>query len=301
VLDWSALARGAAFPAVAFALDDASIDAYLRVTGEAHPAYDRNGAGLAPPLYTTLVRLVKGSLGGRWPSGTLQLDQRIAMRRAVRRGDLLTLDAQVASTELRGTRRFLSLVTTVRNAGGDVVLEQSSSQMWAGAVQPRDRDSSPAAEARAAEPAARGADPGAAPGTSAGRIGPITTRYDLDTVRAFGAIAGALDPVHVDPAFALGTRWGRNIVQGRLAMTLAARLALQRFGQSWLERGWLDVRFVRPVMVDEPVAAWGIDRADGSLEVWCENARGERTIDGTAGLARGSSQSEGAGNTGART
>lgn len=301
VLDWDTVVHGGTFTPVAFSLDDAAIDAYLRVTGETHRAYDPNGAGLAPPLYTTLVRLVKASLGGRWPSGTLQLDQRIAMRRAVRRGEPLTVDARVANAELRGGRRFLSIVTTVRDANGDVVLDQSSSQMWAGAVAPADRGSSPAGEARRAASAAPGAASGSGPVTSAERIGPITARFDLETVRAFGAIAGALDPVHVDPAFALGTRWGRNIVQGRLAMTLAARLALQRFGETWLERGWLDVRFVRPVMVDEPVAAWGIDRADGSIEVWCENERGERAIDGAAGLDRGSAQTEGAGNRGAMT
>lgn len=63
-LDWSVFERGGTFPGVAFTLDDASIDAYLRVTGEAHPAYDTHGAGLAPPLYTSLVRLVKASIGG---------------------------------------------------------------------------------------------------------------------------------------------------------------------------------------------------------------------------------------------
>lgn len=300
-LDWDTIVRGGAFPAVALSLDDASIDAYLQVTGEAHPAYDRDGAGLAPPLYTTLVRLVKASLGGRWPSGTLQLDQRIAMRRALRRGEPLTISARVANAELRGRRRFLSLVTTVRDADGEIVLEQSSSQMWAGAVQPVERASSPTVQAERAMTAAPGSGSACAPGPSADRIGPITARFDLETVRRFGAIAGAIDPIHVDPAFALGTRWGCNIVQGRLAMTLAARLALQRFGRPWLECGWLELRFVRPVLVDEPVTASGIDRADGSLEVWCENARGERVIEGAAGRVRGSGQPEGAGNAGAMT
>ena len=78
-LNWSAIKAGRCFPQVAFALDDASVDAYLQATGEADPHYEP-AAGFVPPLYTTLVRFVKASLGGRWPSGTVQLGYRIAMR-----------------------------------------------------------------------------------------------------------------------------------------------------------------------------------------------------------------------------
>ena len=45
-------------------------------------------------------------------------------------------------------------------------------------------------------------------------------------------------------------------------------------------------------MVDETVTARGLERADGSLEVWCENARGERAIDGAAGWLEASPRPE---------
>src|SRR5690606_4003669 len=54
----------------------------------------------------------------------------------------------------------------------------------------------------------------------------LHARYDLEQLRLFGRIAGASDPIHVDPIFAEHTRSGRNVVQGRLALTLITRLLL---------------------------------------------------------------------------
>ena len=81
------------------------------------------------------------------------------------------------------------------------------------------------------------------------------------------------------------TRFGGNIVQGRLAMTACARLMLERLGRPWLERGTLSVRFVRPVRVGEPLHAWAAPDGADRFRVWCEDPRGTRTIDGVATLA----------------
>lgn len=268
-LDWETIAALRSFPAVTFTLGDPDVDAYLDATGEAHPLYAPGQGGFVPPLYATQVRLVKRSLGGRWPSGTVQLDHRIATYRALRRGEALTLDARISRAELRNGRAYFQTVSQLKDAGGSIVGEQSSLSMWAGAPAPTGTSrSAPAPERPRPRP----------------DIGPVSASFPLAAVRAFGAVAGALDPIHVDPEFAKGTRFGVNIAQGRLVMTLLSRLMLERFGVDWLNGNELAVRFVRPVLVGETIVAWGAAREDdpAGLAVWCENASGDTVIGGTA-------------------
>ena len=136
-LEWSSLAEGRVFPAVPIVLDEVSIDAYLEATGESHPLYARQaGGGLAPPFFTTMVRFVKASLGGRWPSGTIQLDHRVSMLRALRRGESLTLDARCGRIDaLKGRPRF-EILSTLRDGSGAVAGTQSSASLWAGPPPP---------------------------------------------------------------------------------------------------------------------------------------------------------------------
>ena len=288
-LDWSSLAEGRVFPAVPIVLDEASIDAYLEATGESHPLYARQaGGGLAPPFFTTMVRFVKASLGGRWPSGTIQLDHRVSLLRALRRGESLTLDARcVRIDSLKGQPRF-EILSTLRDGSGAVAGTQSSASLWAGPP-PAPALQAPGSTASTASTVRNSAAPcadGHGPADASAALGPLTDIFPMARVRAFGEVARALDPIHVDTAFARGTRFGVNIVQGRLVMTLLSRLLLQHHGSRWLNGGHLDVRFVRPVRVGEPISAWAAPVAGDprAFRVWCENSRHERVIDGEGGI-----------------
>ncbi len=294
VLEWSALSEGRVFAAVPLVLDDSRVDAYLEATGEHHPLYAHaTGGGWVPPCFTTMVRFAKDALGGRWPSGTIQLDHRLSMRRALRRGESLTLDARcVRIDEWKGRPRF-EILSTLRDAAGDVAGTQSSSSLWGGsppirvAAEPGRPASTTATEAGAPQGGQGASVVNGGPMTAPQhRYGALIDRYPMARVRAFGEVARALDPIHVDPEFARGTPYGANIVQGRLVMTLVSRLMLDRHGSRWLKGGHFTVRFVRPVRVDETVSAWAQPLAGrpGSFAVWCENVRGERVIDGEAGI-----------------
>lgn len=261
-LPLQAFVAGRAWAPSAFVLDDALVDAYLDATGEHHPLYDTQG--FAPPLIATMVRWVKASLGGRWPSGTLQLDHRLVQRRALRRGETLTIDARILRDEVRGGRPCWELGSTLRDASGATVAEQSSLSMGAGAAPGAAAGGGsrgPAAHRTAGDAAPAAPAPDA---SAAATLGPLHARFDARALAAFGRVAGALDPIHVDPDYARGTRWGVNIAQGRLVMTLASRLMLDRFGERWLRGHALSVRFDRAVPVDEPLCATAVaDGADG--------------------------------------
>ena len=276
VLDLKHFAPSASFPAAPCVLDDRLVDAYLAATGEAHPLY---ALGYAPPLCLVLVRFSKASLGGRWPNGTLQLDQRFRCLRALRRGERVMLDLRIGSRGERNGRPQVEMLTTARDEQGLIVAELGSTSAWPrGSGGTHDSGGGePVATRPAPEPAA----------TAAAPIGPVTDRFPMERLRAYGEVAGARDPIHLDPAFGKASPLGVNIAQGKLVMTLISRLMLDHLGQDWLESGYLDIRFRRPVPVGAEVHAWASPVAgagDNAFSVWISDSAGERVIVGRAGF-----------------
>jgi 3-hydroxybutyryl-CoA dehydratase len=277
-LDWSAIAAKPSFPEMPFTLSDETVDAYLDATGERHLLYEPEGGGFVPPFYTTMVRLVKGSLGGRWPSGTIQLGQRVSTFRPLYRGERLTLQARIESAEIRKGRHFFETASILRDSSRQVVAVHSSMSMWAGAMASPDRRAG-----RSVTDARPTNTEVPAPDRPPPDFGPATAVFSLETLRGFGRVAGAQDPIHVDPDFARTTRYGTNIVQGRLVTTLISRLMLERFGMDWLRGSTLDIRFVGPALVGQPLRAWGRRLGnEGEYQVWCETADGVPLITGVA-------------------
>ena len=276
VLDGSTMHAGAAFPAATCTLDEAFVDAYLAATGETHALYAR---GYAPSLCLILVRFSKTSLGGRWPSGTLQLDQRFRSLRALRRGECLTLDLRIGSVGERNGRPQLEMLTTVRDEHDLIVAELGSHSSWP-------QNTGLGLKVAGAAPAPPRPAPEADAPTET-RIGPLTDRFPMARLKAYGEVAGARDPIHLDPDFARTTPLGVNIAQGKLVMTLLSRLMLEHLGERWLHSGFLDIRFRRPVPVGAEVQAWASPVAGGDatqFSVWITDEHGERVIAGKAGL-----------------
>lgn len=86
------------------------------------------------------------------------------------------------------------------------------------------------------------------------------TAEDID---AFAVISGDHDPVHMDEAFARGTRFGRRIAHGALVMGLLSTTASITSRRS-VERGaagtpvsvgYDRVRFTRPVFIGDTLTA----------------------------------------------
>ena len=281
VLDLDRLVATPRFTRVACELGDEFVDAYLAATGEADPAYGRDG--LVPPLATSLVRFTKASLGGRWPTGTLQISEQMRCHRALRRGEALAITVAPIQAPPPGGDARVAIATRVHDADGALVAEHLMRSLWGG--RPAGARAGPSA---ARPPAAASATSGHAAAFGR-RIGPLADTFPMSRVRAYADVAGAHDPVHVDPAFAAASPIGANIVQGKLVMTLVSRLLLTEFGRRWLEGGGFELRLRRPVAVGESVAAWAqaLDGTPDTFRVWCENARGETVIEGTASLAAG--------------
>jgi 3-hydroxybutyryl-CoA dehydratase len=275
VLDYDALQAGQTFPAVPCPLTDTFVEAYLQATGEAHPLFDvtGRGGGYAPPFCTSLVGFVKSSLGGRWPDGTVHLSQDMQLLRPLRRGTALTLDVHIGTKYIRNGRRYLELIATTRDGGQQAVVRGSMLMLWAGAT-----------ETVPTSPAQSQTRPEPPPAPAGRRLDPVRTDFPLRRLEAYGRVARAQDPIHLDSEYARQTRFGRNIVQGLLVLTLLSRLMTQACGERWLDTGALNVRFAKPVFVGEQITAHGVvlDEDAQTYAVWCENTEGTRVIAGKA-------------------
>jgi len=122
------------------------------------------------------------------------------------------------------------------------------------------------------------------PGESASRTMTITD----ETIRAFAEVTGDKNPVHLDDAFAAGTRFGRRIAHGMIAAGLiSATLANDLPGPGTVYLGQT-LQFKAPVYPGDTITATvevKSARADKPIVVLttvCTNQDGTRVLEGEA-------------------
>lgn len=96
--------------------------------------------------------------------------------------------------------------------------------------------------------------------------------------------------VHTDLEFALACGLPVRGASGATLQAYLAELMVDLFGEDWLTRGRLDLKFVRLVGIDDRIVAHGAvtsRQQDGSVELdlWCQNQRGEKVCAGTGRIS----------------
>ena len=92
--------------------------------------------------------------------------------------------------------------------------------------------------------------------------------------------------VHTDLEFAQACGLATRVASAAMLQAYLAELMVDLFGESWLRWGRLELKFVRPVEIDDRIVAYGVvttKEVDGAvyLDLWCENQRGEKVCTGT--------------------
>ena len=115
------------------------------------------------------------------------------------------------------------------------------------------------------------------------------TRKVMDPdIRAFAALSGDANPIHLDEAYAATTRFGRRIAHGMLGASLISAVIgndLPGTGSIYLSQ---TLKFIAPVYLGDTVTARVTvteirdDRPIVTLETICENHLGEILIKGEA-------------------
>ena len=118
--------------------------------------------------------------------------------------------------------------------------------------------------------------------------------FTEEDVRRFIEITGDVNPLHVDEAFAAGTKFGRRVLHGMLtASILSTMVGMLLPGTGAVYRSQT-IAFLRPVHIGDTVTAHfvvrAVDRVRHRLQIdsRIENEAGERVIEGAceAGLLR---------------
>ena len=122
----------------------------------------------------------------------------------------------------------------------------------------------------------------------------LSKTFTEEDVRRFIEITGDVNPLHVDEAFAAGTKFGRRVLHGMLtASILSTMVGMLLPGTGAVYRSQT-IAFLRPVHVGDAVTAHfvvrAVDRVRHRLQIdsRIENEAGERVIEGAceAGLLR---------------
>jgi 3-hydroxybutyryl-CoA dehydratase len=117
---------------------------------------------------------------------------------------------------------------------------------------------------------------------------PFSVTADFELIGRYADLTGDHNPLHVDREFARTTRMGGPIAHGTLSLNLIWQSLDAMLGDD-IEGVELAVRFVRPVREGETATSHGsVDAGSpGAWDVWVENGRGERCIEGTVRLPDG--------------
>ena len=92
--------------------------------------------------------------------------------------------------------------------------------------------------------------------------------------------------VHTDLEFARACGLPARGASAATVIAYLSEIMVDLFGEEWLSRGRLELKFLRLIEVDDRIVARGVVRSidDGGsidLDVWCENQRGEKVCAGT--------------------
>ena len=119
------------------------------------------------------------------------------------------------------------------------------------------------------------------------QLTPTSLKVTESKVKAYAALSGDFNPLHLDEEFARTTFHGTRIAHGTLSLNVLWQSIAATCGLENLGHRKLDIRFVKPVYLGDTVTAGSADAADddGRLQVWVKNQHGEPVISGWLGDA----------------
>lgn len=121
---------------------------------------------------------------------------------------------------------------------------------------------------------------------SAPDVPPVAKRLSQAQVARYADASGDHNPIHVDEAFARSTPFAGTIAHGMLVLASIGEMMAAAFGERWLTRGKLRVRFRAPARPNDELTASATPHSprNGSwvYGVECRNQQGELLISGTA-------------------
>ena len=111
-----------------------------------------------------------------------------------------------------------------------------------------------------------------------------------EQIERYAEASGDFNPVHVDHEFAAASQFGGTIAHGMLVAASISEMMTMAFGENWLVRGSLKLRFKAPVYPSEHISTFGrvksVRERAGTREITCavcvSKSDGEAAVAGDA-------------------
>lgn len=111
---------------------------------------------------------------------------------------------------------------------------------------------------------------------------PLTVTTDV--IGRYATITNDFNPIHVDPVFAAQSSMGGIIAHGTMSLALIWQVLRAEFGATRCGAANVDIRFTKPVRINDVLTAKVEPKENNTFYVWVENQTGVRVIDGAARL-----------------
>jgi 3-hydroxybutyryl-CoA dehydratase len=124
-------------------------------------------------------------------------------------------------------------------------------------------------------------------GTTLPEVEKIVTQ---EVINRYAEVSQDFNPIHIDPEFARETPLGGTIAHGMLTLAYLAEMMTLAFGQDWLSKGKLGIRFKSPARPGDAIHTSGkIRKIENSAElmviecdILCSNQNNETVVIGEA-------------------
>ena len=248
-----------------------SVDEYLHSVGDALPIYKETG--LAPPMYAAASAL--GSLLRQLslPPGAIHSLQEVKTLAPVAIGSEIRVSASLEKPRVRAGLEFITAVCTVESGGAVALTSKSTVLVPSGGP----------TEATSKQPEGQDAK------LVESGLAVVSKEISREQLIAYAKASGDDNPLHLDPEFAAGTRFGGIIAHGMLTLAFISEMMAAAHGRDWLESGGLRVRFKGAAYLGDRVEAWGnLSKEQGSSRTYSVGVRnaasGQELVSGTAGF-----------------
>jgi acyl dehydratase len=250
-----------------------AIHAYAAATNETNPAYTGPDP-VAPPAFTVVPLFATLATALFDPDLEVNLprlvhgEQDHVLREPIRAGDVLSVDGEIESVEVKESGERFTVHGTLTNQEGRIVAE-ARSLMFIRGTGSRPRTSGAPAE----------------PPPTPEYVFETADTVDEDQTFRYAEASGDHNPIHLDADFAKGAAGLPGIiVHGMCTMAFAARAVVDGLcGGDPAKLARVRVRFSRPVFPGQTITTRGWREADGSFGFETVNERGQAVI--TAGIA----------------
>ncbi|MBI3953454.1 MAG: MaoC family dehydratase N-terminal domain-containing protein [Chloroflexi bacterium] len=272
---------GEPFQPLEYDLTAERVRTFREIVGDHNPLYDRpqpDGSLLVPPLIFAFDWHTVRNRSGNTQGG-LHAKQTFRFPQPARVGMRVRLEAQLGAKYERRGYRYTVVEARIRGADGTVVAEGASTvATMVGGFHPKPPRTRAAPERQAS----------LAPDDHRSLTRPLV---EARMAAYWHLVCGRPEEgSHSSIAVARQAGLPTAVGQGNMVLCWLGALLGDCFGEGWPRGGALDVAIVGRMLEGDTMTVHGARRPAGqpldptrvTLDVWCENQRGELTIVGTA-------------------